>query len=251
MALARLKLSRILGGFWWERRDGWYGRFVESRAYPFVVDLFIALGFVCVLVILGYAAFERTPAALAAALLAVVAYPLILAFLTSFGATFSHSVQHAGAPADVLARCKKLLERHDFEFSGERADSLEAARGAGAGAETEWRSCPLEVRASVAAEGSAVLLTVRCPGEAGRHRFVRGLIRRTAEAAANLDEPSLKTLDKTLVRRPTALFAGGLGTSVLTAMLVCAVISTAALVGVSYRLAVYVLDMSQAKAAAD
>src|SRR5262249_50960626 len=173
--------------FWWERRDGWYGRFVESRAYPLVVDLFIALGFICVLVMLGNAAFERTPAALAAAVLAVVAYPLILAFLTSFGATFSHSVQHAGTPADVLTRCRKLPGQHDFAFSGESAGGLAGDRGAGAGAETEWRSCPLEVRASVAAKGSAALLSVRCTGEASRHRFVRGLIRKTAEAAANLD----------------------------------------------------------------
>jgi hypothetical protein len=251
MVLARLKLSRILGEFWWRRRDGRYGRFVESRAYPIVLDLFIALGFACVLVMLGYAAFERTPAALAAAVLAVAAYPLILAFLTSFGATFSHSVQHPAPAAEILARCKKLLARHDFVFSGESAGSLEAARGAGAGAETKWRSCPLEVRATVASEGSAALLTVQCTGEAGRHRFVRRLIRRTAEAAASLDRPTLETLDKTLVRRPGALFQGGLGTSVLAAMLVCAVISTAALVGVSYRLAAYVLDMSQASAAAD
>ena len=251
MALARLKLSRILGGFWWERRDGWYSRFVESRAYPFAVDLFIALGFAGVLVMLGYAAFERTPAALAAAVLAVAAYPLILAFLTSFGATFSHSAQHPGPAADVLARCKKLLERHDFVFSSGTADSIEAARGAGAGAESKWRSCPLELRATVTSQGSAAMLAVQCTGEAARHRFVRGLIRKTAEAAGNLDQASLETLDKTLVRRPGALFQRGLGSAVLTAMLVCAVLSTAALVAVSYRLAVYVLDMSQASAAAD
>jgi hypothetical protein len=216
-----------------------------------VLDLFIALGFACVLVMLGYAAFERTTAALAAAVLAVGAYSLILAFLTSFGTTFSHSVQHPAPAAEILARCRKLLARHDFVFSGESAGSLEAARGAGAGAETKWRSCPLEVRATVASEGSAALLTVQCTGEAGRHRFVRRLIRRTAEAAANLDRPTLKALDKTLVRRPGALFQGGLGTSVLAAMLVCAVISAAALVGVSYRLAAYVLDLSQASAAVD
>ena len=251
MALARLKLSRILGGFWWERRDGWYGRFVESGAYPFAVDLFIAVGFASVLGLLGYAAFERTSGALAAAVIGVAAYPLILLFLTSFGATYSHSVQHPGSAPELLARCRKLLERHDFVVGGEAGDRIEAARGISAGAESKWRSCPLEIRATVAAQGSNALLTVQCTGEAGRHRFVRRLIRKTAESVASLDRPSLKALDKTLVRRPGALLQGGLGTAVLTAMLVCALLGAAAIVGVSYRLAAYVLDMSQANAAAD
>ena len=64
MPLMRLKISRILGGFWWSRRDGWYGRFVESRAYPVTIDLFVAAGFACVLAVLGYAAFERSAGAL-------------------------------------------------------------------------------------------------------------------------------------------------------------------------------------------
>ena len=251
MALARLKLSRILGGFWWDRRDGWYGRFVESGAYPIAVNLFVALGFAGVLVVLGYAAFARSPGALFAAVAAIVCYLVVITFLTSFGSSVAQNARHAGAPSEVLARCRKLLERHDFVIGAETANAIEATRGAGAGSESKWRSCPLELRASVTADGSETLLSVRCTGESGRHRFVRRLIQKTAEAAANLDRASLKALDKTLVRRPGALFQGGLGTAVLTAMLGCAVLSTIALVAVSYRLSVYVLAMSQSTAADD
>jgi hypothetical protein len=86
MAPARLKLSRLLGEFWWNRRDGWYGRFVESRAYPIAIELVAAGGFACVLAMLGYAAFDRSAGALAGSIVAVAVYLLLLAFLTSFGA---------------------------------------------------------------------------------------------------------------------------------------------------------------------
>ena len=247
----RLKLSRILGGFWWGRRDGWYGRFVESGAYPAAISLFTGVGLACVLVVLGFAAFERSAGALVASVAAVVAYLLAIAFLTSFGASVTQSARHAGAPADVLARCRKLLARHDFVLGAETSNAIEATRGEGAGTETKWRSCPLELRAAAIAEGPETVLSIRCTGESGRHRFVRGLILKTAEAVANLDRPSLKALDKTLVRRPGALFQGGLSTAVLTAMLACALLSTVALVAVSYRLSIYVLEMSQANAADD
>ena len=223
MASPRLKLSRVLGGFWWDRRDGWYGRFVESGAYPIATNLLVALGFACVLVVLGYAAFARSAGALLGAVAALVGYLLSIAFLTSFGASAAQSARHPGTPADVLARCRQLLERHDFVFSGETASALAAARGAGAGTESKWRSCPLELGASVTAEGNETRLSVRCTGESGQQRFVRGLILKTAEAAANLDRASLEALDKTLVRRPGALFQGGLGTAVLTAMLACGI----------------------------
>lgn len=251
MALMRLKLSRILGEFWWSRRDGWYGRFVESRAYPLAIDLFVAIGFACVLAVLGYAAFERSAGALIGSVAVVVLYLLTIAFLTSFGSSVTHSARHEGAPAGVLARCGKLLERHDFVCSGEGADAILATRGAGAGAESKWRSCPLQLEATVRPDGSATLLSVRCTGESAAHRFVRQLILKTAEGAANLDRPALKSLDKTLVRRPGALFQGGLGTAVLGAMVFCAVLGTLAVVGVSYRLAAYVLETSQANAATD
>ena len=132
-----------------------------------------------------------------------------------------------------------------------RRDALDAVRGGGAGAESTWRTFPLELRATVAPAGQATVLSVRCTGESGRHRFVRLLILKTAEAAANLDRESLKSLDKTLVGRPGALFQGGLGTMVLTAMLACALVSSAALIAASYRLAIYVLEMTQASAATD
>ena len=251
MALARLKLSRILGGFWWERRNGWYGRFVESGAYPIAVNLFVALGFAGVLAVLGYAAFARSGGALLGAIAAVIVYLFVIAFLTSFGASVTHSARHAGTPTDVLVRCRKLLERHDFVLNADGTGAIEATRGAGAGTESKWRSCPLQLRAAVTAEGNETLLSIRCTGESAQHRFVRRLIWKTAEAAANLDRASLKAIDKTLVRRPGALFQGGLGTAVLTAMLACALLSTVALVAVSYRLSVYVLEMSQASAADD
>jgi HAMP domain-containing protein len=251
MALARLKLSRLLGEFWWNRRGGWYGRFVESWAYPVAIDLLAAGGFACVLAMLGYAAFDRSTGALAGSVIVVAVYLLLLAFFTSFGASVTQTAQHPGSPAELLARCRKLLERHDFEFRSETADAIEAARGAGAGAESNWRSFPLELRAAVTPVGPAAVLSVRCTGESGRYRFVRGLILKTADAAANLDPASLTALDKTLVRRPGALFQGGLGTTVLTAMLVCALLSSAALVGAAYLLGAYVLEMTQASAATD
>jgi prepilin-type N-terminal cleavage/methylation domain-containing protein len=251
MTLVRLKLCRLLGGFWWSRRDGWYGRFVESGAYPVTLDLFVAAGFACVLAVLGYAAFARTAGTLTGAVVTVMVYLLAIAFLTSFGASVTQSRRHEGVPAEVLARCRKLLEQHDFVLGGSSADGIVATRGAGAGAESNWRSCPLQLEATVSPDGNATLLSVRCTGESATHRFVRQLILKTAEAAANLDHPALKSLDKTLVRRPGALFQGGLGTAVLGAMVVCAVLGTLAVVGVSYRLAAYVLEMSQANAAKD
>jgi len=251
MALLRLKLSRALGGFWWSRRDGWYGRFVESAAYPIAIDWFVAAGFACVLAVLGYAAFERSAGAVSGAVATVVVYLLAIAFLTSFGASVTQTARHEGAPAEVLARCRKLLEQHDFVFSAGSSEGIAATRGAGAGAESNWRSCPLQLEATVRPDGNATLLSVRSTGESATHRFVRQLILKTAGAAANLDRPGLESLDKTLVRRPGALFQGGLGTAVLGAMVVCAVLGTLAVVGVSYRLAAYVLEMSQANAATD
>ena len=251
MALMRLKLSRVLGGFWWSRRDGWYGRFVESGAYPFAIDLFVAAGFACVLAVLGYAAFERTAGTMIGAVVTVALYLLAIAFLTSFGASVTQGARHEGTPAEVLARCRKLLERHDFVFGSQSGDSVVATRGASAGAESNWRSCPLQLEATTRPEGNATLLSVRCTGESATHRFVRQLILKTAEAAANLDHPAFKSLGKTLVRRPGALFQGGLGTAVLGAMVACAILGTLAVVGVSYRLAAYVLEVSQANAATD
>jgi len=251
MAIGRLRFSRAFGEFWWARRDGWFGTFVESQAYPLCINLFVAAGFACVLAMVSYAAFGRTAGAVSGSVAAIVLYLTAIAFLTSFGASVTHSARHEGTPAEVLARCRKLLERHDFVFSGEASDRIVGTRGARAGAESKWRSCPLELRASASAQGSATLLAIQCTGESAAHRFVRRLILKTAEAAANLDRPALKALDKTLVRRPGALFQGGLGTAVLTAMLACSVLGTLAVVGVSYRLAVYVLDISQANAATD
>jgi hypothetical protein len=251
MALARLKLSRLLGEFWWNRRTGWYGRFVESWVYPIAVEFLGAGGFALVLVMLGYAAFDRSAASVAATVLSVAIYLLLLALVTSFGASATQTARHEGSPGEVLARCRKLLEDHDFEFDDETGDALDAVRGGGAGAETTWRTAPLELRATVAPAGQATLLSVRCTGESGRHRFVRTQIRKTAEAAANLDRASLRSLDRTLVHRPAALFQGGLGTMVLTAMLACALFSSATLIAASYRLAAYVLEMTQANAATD
>jgi hypothetical protein len=251
MALTRLKPFRLLGEFWWNRRNGWYGRLVESPVYPFAMELVVGGGLACVLVVLGYAAFDRSAGALVASVIAVALYGLALVFLMSFGVSVMQSARHTGSPAEVLARCRKLLEQHDFVFRNETADSIEAARGASAGAESKWRGCPLEVEVKASPVGDGTEVSVRCTGESGRHRFVRKLIFKTAEAAAHLDQSALDALDKTLVRRPGALFQGGLGTTVLTAMLVCALLSSAALVGASYRLASYVLEISQAGAATD
>ena len=121
MALARLKLSRLLGEFWWNRRKGWYGRFVESGIYPIAVEFLGAAGFACVLVMLGYAAFDRSAGAVAATVLTVTVYLLFLALVTSFGASATQTARHEGSPGEVLARCRKLLEDHDFEFDGETA----------------------------------------------------------------------------------------------------------------------------------
>ena len=251
MALANLKLSRLLGEFWWKRRTGWYGRFVESGIYPIAVEFLGAAGFACVLVMLGYAAFDRSAESVVATILVVAIYLLFVALVTSFGASATHTAQHEGPAGEVLARCRRLLADHDFVFDGETATALDAVRGGDAGAESTWRSFPLEVRATVAPAGQATLLSVRCTGESGRHRFGRRLILKTAEAAANLDRESLKSLDKTLVVRAGAVFQGGLGTMVLTAMLACALFSSAALIAASYRLAVYVLEVTQANAATD
>lgn len=251
MFTPRLRLSQFFGEFWWRRRNGWYGRFVESGVYPIAVEFLGAGGFACVLVMLGYAAFDRSAESVAAAMLIVAVYLLLVALVTSFGASATQTAQHEGSPGEVLARCRKLLENHDFEFHGETADALDAVRGRGAGAESTWRTFPLEVRATVVPAGQAAVLSVRCTGESGRHRFVRRLILKTAEAAVNLDRESLKSLDKTLVARPGAFFQGGLGTMVLTAMLACALFSSAALIAASYRLAVYVLEITQASAATD
>lgn len=251
MVSVRLEISRVLGGFWWRRRSGWYSRFIDSWAYPVAIDFAAAGGFAGVLSVLGYAAFDRSPAALGWSVLAVAAYLLVLAFLTSFGACVTCAARHDASPVELLARYRKLLERHDFEIRGETPASTEAARGARAGAQSNWRSFPLELSATVAPSDGAATLTVRCTGESGRHRFVRGLILKTAEAAANLDSEALGSLDKTLVRRPGALFQGGLGTMVLIAMLACAVLSTVVLVGVSRLLATYVFTTTQVGAAAE
>lgn len=251
MVTVRVEISRIFGGFWWRRRSGWYGRFVDSAGYLIAIDLVAALGFACVLAVLGYAAFDRSLATVAGSVVAVTAYLLALAFLTSFGASVTQAATHATAPAELLARCKKLLEQHDFGLRGEIPQGILAARGIKAGAESNWRSFPLEVRATVAPADGAATLSVRCTGESGRHRFNRGLILRTAEAAANMDHASLEGLDRTLVMRPGALFQGGLGSMIFISMLVCAVLGTAILVGVSHLLATYVLDITQASAAAD
>ena len=251
MLAIRLALSRMFGEFWWRRRNGWYGRFVQSGAYPAAIDFVEASGLACVLPVLGYAVLDRSLAALAWSVVAVAAYLLGLAFLTSFGASATQAARHGVPPAELLARCRKLLQQHDFELRSEMPQSILAARGARAGAESTWRSFPLEVRATVAPSNGAATLSVRCTGESGRHRFNRGLILRTAEAAANLDRASLEALDRTLVMRPGALFQGGLGSMVFIAMLMCAVLSTAVLVGVSHLLATYVLDITQASAAAD
>src|SRR5688572_20071657 len=126
MALASLKLSRLLGEFWWKRRTGWYGRFVESGIYPIAVEFLGAGGFACVLVMLGYAAFDRSVESVAATMLVVAIYLLFVALVTSFGASATHTAQHEGSPGEVLARCRKLLADHDFEFDGETAAALDA-----------------------------------------------------------------------------------------------------------------------------
>lgn len=251
MVSIRLEISRVFGEFWWRRREGWPGRFVESRAYPVVVNAVAAGGLAVALAMLGFAAFDRSVAALAWSVIVVAAYLLTLALLTSFGASAAHSAKHDAQPAEVLARCRKLLERHDFRIQSELPHGILAARGAGAGAESKWRNCPLEVLATVASSDGAIMLAVRCTGESGTHRFVRRLIARTAEAVASLDHTSLKALGKTLVIRPGRLFQRGLGSIVLVAMLICAVLSTAVLAAVAYRLATYVLDITLAGAAAE
>jgi hypothetical protein len=245
----RLRLSRAFGGFWWRRRGGWYGRFVESTAYPIAMSLVSATGLAIVLVVLGFAVLDRTLQAAAASAIAIALYLLAMSFLLSFGASVTHAARHDMPPERVLERLRAVLTRRGFTVRGGPGIDVRASRGAGAGAESNWGDCPLEVEASISRSDGAAALSVRCIGETGMHRFSRMLLARTCEAAARLDGETLQALDKTLVKRAGAVFQGGLGTSVLAAMLACGVLGTALFTGASYLLARYVLDVTQAKAA--
>lgn len=251
MTSMRFKLSRVFGAFWLRRQDGWFGRFVESRAYLPAIICVAGAGFVFVLAVLGLAVLDHGLAALLWSAVTVATYLLVLLFLTSFGASVAQTVGHDASPAELLARCRKLLEQHDFEIQRATPDRIVAARGARAGAESEWRNFPLEVVATVALSGESATLSVCCTGESAANRFVRGLIRGTAEASAKLDHASLQALDKTLVMRHGGVFQSGLASRVFIALLTCAVVSTVLLAGVSYKLATFVLDFTLASAAAD
>jgi len=251
MTSVRVRLSGAFGRFWLRRQDGWYGRFVESRAYAPTI-LFVALsGFALVLVILSLAVIAYSAAWLVWSLVAVAAYLLLLMFLTSFGVTAAHSAKHAETPAELHARCRRLLLQHDFEIRHETPGSLLAARGIEAGAESEWRNFPLEITATVDPSEGGATLSVRCTGESAAHRFVRRLILKTCEATANLDDKALQALDKALVMRRGGLFQGGLASHVFAALLICTVLSAVLVAGVSYGLATFVLDATVASAATE
>lgn len=247
----RLRLSRAFGGFWWRRRDGWYGRFVESAAYPALMPFLAATGLALVLVVLGFAVLDRTLAAAGWSVIAIVLYLLATVFLTSFGASVTAFVRHDVPPESATARLRELLIQQGFVVLASSPHEVRAVRGDVAGAESSWRDCPLAVEASTVAADAGCALSVRCTGESGRHRFVRALIAKTADLAARLDADALQALDKTLVKRPGAQFQGGLGFSVLAAMLGCAVLGTVLFTGMSYLLGRYVVNVTQAKALED
>lgn len=251
MTPVRLRFSRVFGDFWWRRREGWYGRFVESAAYPVAMALVASAGLALILVVLGFAVLDRTASAAAWSVIAIALYLLGISFLTSFGASVTQVVRHGVPPERLLGRCRELLAQRGFTVLGESPNEIRAARGESAGAESTWGGFPLEVRFVASAVDGGSALSVRCTGESGRHRFVRSLVSRTAQAAATLDPASWQAIDKTLVKRPGALFEGGLGTVVLAAMIGCAVLSTVLLIGASYLLANYVLNVTQAKTVAD
>ena len=251
MTSLRLRFSRVFGNFWWRRREGWYGRFVESSAYPVAMALVTAAGLALVLILLGFAVIERTVVAAGWSVVAIAGYLLAVSFLTSFGTSVTEVGRHELPPERSLARCKELLLQHGFAILSESPNEIHAARGGATGAEGAWRDSPVELDAFASATEGASALSVRCVGESGRHRFVRMLIARTAQAAADLDSPALQALDKTLVRRLGAVFQGGLATVVLAAMTGCAVLSTVLFIGASYLLANYVLNVTQAKTIAD
>lgn len=243
----RLRLSRAFGGFWWQRRDGWYGRFVESAAYPIAMSVIGAGGLALVLVVLGFAVLDRTLATAAWSIAAIVLYLLAISLLTSFGASVTKVSMYDQPPASVIARARELLLKQGFRVFADAPNEIRAKRGEAAGADGDWRDFPLEVEASAAASGGQSSFSVCCIGESGRHRFVRALIAKTSQAVANLDVDALQATDKTLVRRPGALFQGGLGTSLLAAMLGCAVLGTVLFTGAAYLLGMYVLSITQAK----
>ncbi|HEX5612009.1 MAG TPA: HAMP domain-containing protein [Burkholderiales bacterium] len=247
----RLRLSRAFGGFWWRRRDGWYGRFVESAAYPAVMPFLAATGLALVLVVLGFAVLDRTLAAAGWSVVAIGLYLLATVLLTSFGASVTQTARHDSPPALAIERARELLLRKGFVAEADSADRVRALRGSGAGAESSWRDFPMEIEVSAKASDGGSMISVRCTGESGRHRFIRSLIARTSQAVANLDPDALQAIDKTLVQRPGVLFQGGLGTSILGAMLGCAVLGTILFVGASYLLGMYVLNVTQAKNVSD
>jgi len=175
-------------------------------------------------------------------------YLFAVALLSSFGASVTQHARHDGSAEQLLDRCRELLSNHGFTVQADAPNRVRARRGGAAGAGSSWSDFPLEIEAAAgSASDGAQTLSVRCTGESGRHRFVRALIAKTSQAVASLDSGALQAIDRTLVQRAGALFQGGLGTSVLAAMLFCAVLGTALFVWASYLLGMYVLNVTQAK----
>lgn len=210
------------------------------------------------------AALKRSPNAVRALSLVVLAWPLayILAgakvelpvlfypslwaawaafvlFLNTHGRAAGARREHAVRPAEALEAAAGLLRSAGFTVRL-KDWGLEARRGAldlvTGGVEAEWRTFPQSVSVTAAAAGAGTALEARAVSRAWLWGVFFGgevseSLSETAAAVAALDGGSLEAADRTVVLATRRFLGGGLATRINSALLGGLLVTAALLLG--------------------
>lgn len=254
-----IRLLRAAGEFWVTRRSSGLVRFAQSGIAVPTLALLTLLA----MLLLGGAEpllrrhfdYSETWSTLIFAggqtLLATI-FLFAWGLLVSVGRTNTQSAQHAYAPPDLLARAGDLLARHGFALGAETTCSLVALRrGVGvstAGAESEWRAYPLELRLQVDGADGGSRLNVRAtyPGLQVKGE-IRRLVVATGGAVAKLDAPALAKLDAEIVIRQRGWWLGGLAARILVALVAGIALAIVVTGGISWLIGQRVVDTTLAE----
>jgi class 3 adenylate cyclase len=137
-----------------------------------------------------------------------------------------YSATHPGSGSDNLAKCARLLEEQGFTVRKLRESSIYAKRGSlfiHSVAEQEWREFKMRVMVTATGTGSSSTLDVLSVCLIGvRLWFVPG-----CRAIAELDEPELTRLSRTIPARQRGLSLSGLGNKISGTLAIFSIISVA------------------------
>jgi class 3 adenylate cyclase len=236
---------RRFGEFWARQQEGALARLANSGAFVPVMLVIMVAGLV---LFWGFPLSESTSRdSLVSIVLDLAIFAvglawglLILLLILSKGSIAMQSADHSGAPEQVLARCREMLERHGFTVQAQPDATLHASRGrsdltsAEGMTENEWRSFPLEARLSATSSATSVKLDVQCRIGIGFFSAVRQLALETCKAIAEINDQALGRLDTSIPIKQNVWFLGGLGSRIFVAMLICTGVAVAVFAGISY-----------------